>query len=110
MFRGDLAHTAVYSDTGIVHLAGVKWWFHTSGRAIASPAIAGRTGYVGSPDGNLKPDGTIDVAGKHFEPFYDTMVALVEKQFTLGAILSSPVIVDRTLYVGSADRNLYAPY
>jgi hypothetical protein len=35
----------------------------------------------------LKPDGTIDVAGKNFELFYHAMVALVEKQFTLGAIL-----------------------
>ncbi len=109
----------------------VRWYI------FGSPALAGHWLYVGNWDGTLtavdlntkksawtfqsdgsrahlpaylKPDGTIDFAGKHFEPFYDTMVALVEKQFILGAILSSPVIVDHTLYIGSADGNLYALY
>jgi outer membrane protein assembly factor BamB len=32
----------------------------------------------------------------------------LERMFTLGSILSSPVIADGTLYVGSTDGNLYA--
>jgi outer membrane protein assembly factor BamB len=35
-------------------------------------------------------------------------VAGVQKMFSVGAILSSPVVVNRTIYVGSADGNLYA--
>jgi eukaryotic-like serine/threonine-protein kinase len=109
----------------------VRWYI------FGSPALAGHWLYVGNWDGTMtavnletkKPgwvfqsdgskanlpkylaaDGSIDVAGKNFEPFYDAMVALVEKQFTLGSILSSPVIADHVLYVGSADGNLYALY
>jgi outer membrane protein assembly factor BamB len=40
--------------------------------------------------------------------FYDDVVAGVQKMFSVGAILSSPVVVDDTIYVGSADGYLYA--
>jgi outer membrane protein assembly factor BamB len=36
------------------------------------------------------------------------MIAGVSKMMTIGAILSSPVVVDRVIYFGSADGNLYA--
>ena len=32
----------------------------------------------------------------------------VQKMFSAGAILSSPVVVDDTIYVGSADGYVYA--
>jgi outer membrane protein assembly factor BamB len=38
----------------------------------------------------------------------DGMFVGLERMFTLGSILSSPVIADGTLYVGSTDGNLYA--
>ena len=36
------------------------------------------------------------------------MVVGVSKMLTMGAILSSPVIVDGVIYFGSTDGNLYA--
>jgi outer membrane protein assembly factor BamB len=40
--------------------------------------------------------------------FYDEMVSGVHTIFTMGTILSSPVVVDNVIYVGSTDGNLYA--
>jgi len=40
--------------------------------------------------------------------FYDDMVIAVHKLFMMGTILSSPVIVKDTVFVGSTDGNLYA--
>jgi outer membrane protein assembly factor BamB len=36
------------------------------------------------------------------------MVIAVGKLFTMGSILSSPVVVGDTVFVGSVDGNLYA--
>jgi outer membrane protein assembly factor BamB len=36
------------------------------------------------------------------------MVAGVDRVMSMGAIISSPVIVGNAIYVGSADGNLYA--
>jgi outer membrane protein assembly factor BamB len=40
--------------------------------------------------------------------FYEDMVMAVHKLFTAGTILSSPVVVGDTVYLGSTDGNLYA--
>jgi hypothetical protein len=40
--------------------------------------------------------------------FYDEMVSGVHTILTMGTILSSPVVVDNVIYVGSTDGNLYA--
>jgi eukaryotic-like serine/threonine-protein kinase len=40
--------------------------------------------------------------------FYDDVVAGIQKMFSVGAILSSPAVVNKTIYVGSADGYLYA--
>jgi outer membrane protein assembly factor BamB len=42
--------------------------------------------------------------------FYDDVVAGVQKMMSVGAILSSPAVVDETIYVGSADGYVYAIY
>jgi eukaryotic-like serine/threonine-protein kinase len=102
---------------------------------FSSPAIAGNTLYVGSHDGKLyavdlssqkiawefqtdaskqllparsNPDGTINYAPLFTENFYDDMVAGVQKTLQQGSVLSSPVVVDKVVYVGSADGYLYA--
>ncbi len=41
-------------------------------------------------------------------PLPGDVVAGVQKMFSVGAILSSPVVANRTIYVGSADGYLYA--
>ena len=102
---------------------------------FGSPAIAGDFLYQPSEDGKLyaidlkaqkrawefqsegsrqnlaafsKPEGTPDYAKAFTENFYENMVMGVNKLFAVGMILSSPVVVDNTIYLGSTDGNLYA--
>ncbi len=102
---------------------------------FSSPALAGGMLYIGSTEGKLfgidlktqqlawtfqtdasrqngpaltKPDGTPNYEAVFTEDFYDNMVVGVGKMLTVGAILSSPVVVDHVIYVGSTDGNLYA--
>lgn len=103
---------------------------------FASMALAGDTLYLGNFGGKLtaidlktqKPawifetdgakqnaaaltnaDGTIKFEVVFSSPnlFYDDMVIAVHKLFTMGTILSSPVVVGSTVYFGSTDGNLY---
>jgi len=102
---------------------------------FSSPAIAGNMLYVGSNSGKLvaldlskqttawtfetegqkkngagltKPDGSPNYEVAFASDFYDDIVAGYNKLLGVGTILSSPVVVDRVIYVGSADGNLYA--
>ena len=102
---------------------------------FSSPAVAGNTAYVGSNEGKLmaidlsgkktawafqtegskthgaaltKPDGTPNYEAAYTEEFYDGMVIGQHTMMSVGAILSSPVVVDDTVYFGSADGNVYA--
>ena len=102
---------------------------------FSSPAIAGNMLYMGSHEGKLiaidlaaqktawtfqtdgsiqngatytKQDGTPKYEAAFTDDFYETMVIGVNKMMTVGAVLSSPVVVDSVIYVGSADGNLYA--
>jgi eukaryotic-like serine/threonine-protein kinase len=102
---------------------------------FSSPAIAGGMLYIGSHQGKLfaidlkaqktawtfeteaskkngpmytKPDGTPNYEAVFSDFFYDDMVAGVQKTLSVGAILSSPVVADGVIYVGSADGNVYA--
>jgi len=114
----------------IVHSLGFHGWY-----LYSSPAIAGNMLYLGSTQGNLvavdlanltrvwsfetdgskergrnftNADGTPKSEALYQGNFYDDMVTGVERVMSLGAIISSPVVVDKTVYVGSADGNLYA--
>jgi outer membrane protein assembly factor BamB len=40
--------------------------------------------------------------------YYQTSVDVMNKLYSLGSIVSSPIVVNNVLYVGSADGNLYA--
>jgi len=102
---------------------------------FSSPAIAGETLYIGSHQGRLnaidlkaqkvawsfaaeasrkngptytKPDGTPNYEAAFFDFFYDDMVSGVQKMMSVGAMLSSPVVAGNTVYIGSADGNIYA--
>ena len=102
---------------------------------FSSPAIAGEMLYVGSTAGKLmavdlakqslawtfeteaakkngpgftKPDGTPDYANVFASDFYDDIMVGYTKLLALGTVLSSPVVVEGVIYVGSADGNLYA--
>jgi len=102
---------------------------------FSSPAVAGDLAYIGSHLGKLyainlktqklawtfetensrknggsftKADGTPNYEGVFSDFFYDDMVAGVQQMMSVGAILSSPVVSNGTIYVGSADGNVYA--
>jgi outer membrane protein assembly factor BamB len=102
---------------------------------FSSPAVAGTTLYIGSNMGKLiaidltaqkvsgifetdaskqngpaytKPDGTPNYDLAFVSEFYDDIVTGVSKMMAVGTILSSPVVVDGVIYVGSVDGNLYA--
>lgn len=71
------------------------WVFQTDGAKQNSPTL-------------INPDGTLKFEAIMSQNFYDEMVVGVNKLFTLGTILSSPVVVDNVVYVGSTDGYLYA--
>jgi outer membrane protein assembly factor BamB len=102
---------------------------------FSSPAITGDTIVIGSHRGILtaidaklqkpawlfetdgekqnghaytKADGTPNYEAAFSDFFYDDMVAGVQKMMSFGAVLSSPVVSDGTVYVGSTDGNIYA--
>jgi outer membrane protein assembly factor BamB len=102
---------------------------------FSSPAIAGGTLYIGSHLGKLfavdlanqkvawtfeteaskqngpiyiKADGSPNYEAVFTDNFYDNMVIGVDKMLSVGAVLSSPIVVDNTIYFGSNDGNLYA--
>ena len=101
---------------------------------FASPALAGGTIYVGSTAGTIsavdvashavawsyatdasknnaalfKPDGTPAYESVYASDFYDDIMAGYVKLLAVGPILSSPVVVDNVIYVGSVDGNVYA--
>jgi eukaryotic-like serine/threonine-protein kinase len=114
----------------VLHSVGSNHWY-----LYSSPAIAGNMLYFGSTQGKLvaadlsalttawnfdtdgmkqhgaaytKPDGTPDGDAIYRSDFYDDMVAGVDRMMSMGAIISSPVVVGNVVYVGSADGNLYA--
>lgn len=114
----------------IMQTLGFNKWY-----LFSSPAIANNLLYIGSTQGklvavdlaNLKPvwsfetdgsqqvgprytkaDGTPNMEAIYRSDFYDDIVAGVQRMMSVGAIISSPVIVDKVVYVGSADGNLYA--
>jgi eukaryotic-like serine/threonine-protein kinase len=102
---------------------------------FASPAIAGSILYIGSNEGKLfaldlatqkqvwvfstegsqkngatytKPDGTPNYEAAFTGDFYDDMVSGMQSMLSVGAIMSSPVVVDNVVYFGSTDGNVYA--
>jgi len=73
------------------------WVFETDGAKQNAAAMT-------NADGSIKFE-TVFTATV---PFYDEMVLAVHKLFTMGTILSSPVVVGDTVLFGSTDGNLYA--
>jgi outer membrane protein assembly factor BamB len=117
------------SGTSTQMLSSKKW------PMFASPAIAGNMLYIGSNEGKLfaldlssqkqawvfstegsqkngaaytKPDGTPNYEAAFAGDFYDDMVAGVQSMLSVGAIMSSPVVVEDVVYFGSSDGNVYA--
>jgi len=95
MFRGDLAHTGVYTSAGVPKLTGVQWKFHTDGAVISSPAVVKGIVYFGSTDSNLYA--------------VDAATGALKWKFATGSwVVSSPAVVGGIVYFGSYDSNYYA--
>ena len=102
---------------------------------FSSPAIVGSMLYIGTHEGKLiafdtanqkqlwvfqtegsmangatytKADGTPKYEAAFAGDFYEDIVIGVQKMMSVGAILSSPAVVDDVVYFGSMDGNLYA--
>ena len=55
-----------------------------------------------------KPDGTPNYEAVFTDSFYENLVIGVNKMMSVGAMLSSPVVVNDVIYVASTDSFLYA--
>jgi outer membrane protein assembly factor BamB len=73
----------------------VSWTFATDGSKKNGPTYT-------------NADGTANYKAAFTDSFYDDVVLGMQKMMTVGAVLSSPVIVGDTIYFGSTDGNLYA--
>jgi len=73
------------------------WVFETDGARQNAASIT-------NADGSIK----FEAVFASPTPYYEDMVLAVHKLFTMGTILSSPVVVGGTVYFGSTDGNLYA--
>jgi outer membrane protein assembly factor BamB len=94
MFRGNAAHTGVYTGRAIA-VPDLKWKFSTKGKVIASPALAGGTLYIGSTDGN----------------FYALDAASGTQRWkfaTHARIVSSAAVANGMVFFASYDHNFYA--
>jgi outer membrane protein assembly factor BamB len=137
---GDIVYFAT-SDSGLFRALNAKTGAPLSSLSFhhwpmfSSPAIAGRTLYVGSHAGTLiaidldkqsivwtfETDGAVrngaTLTQKNGEPnyaaafadsFYDDLVIGVWRMMSIGAVVSSPVIDANVIYFGSTDGNVYA--
>jgi outer membrane protein assembly factor BamB len=95
---GDIVYVGSWAGTLTgIDLAGQKtaWTFHTDASKRFGPALT-------------KADGTPNYDVAYASDFYDDIVAGFMRLMTVGAIFSSPVVADGTIYVGSTDGDLYA--
>lgn len=96
----------------------LKWRFRTGGRVASSPAVLNGVIYFGSYDGyfyavdvagkqkwRFQTDGERRYAGRHLHGI-DPAAEIQPDPFDF--YLSSPTVVDGTVYFGSGDSNVYA--
>ncbi len=120
---------ALDAATGRLEWSLTLDWF-----LYSSPAIAGDMLYVGGWNGTVAavdlrthqrvwtfataasrvnapkltmPDGSLNFRAAAHELFYDDLPVAIDKMYTAGGIVASPVVVQDGVVVGSADGNLY---
>lgn len=94
-FRGDLAHSGVYSGAAPASEPPLKWKFHTDGYVIGSPAIDAGIIFVGSADGNVY---AVDRASGQQRWVFKTT----------SRVVSSAAVSNGVVYIESYDGYLYA--
>ena len=94
-FRGNAAHTGVYSAPGVPQFTRIKWQFHTKGQILSSPAVTAEVLYIGSSD--------------HFLYALDRNTGAEKWKFKIeGRVTSSPAVANGLVYFASYDGNFYA--
>ena len=86
----------------------LRWRYVTGGGVESSPAVANGFVFVVSRDGNLDAEGRIEYSKIYSGSTLDAMIVGLDRLYTLGSVLSSPVVVDGVAYFGSTDGNVYA--
>ena len=113
----------------------LKYSVENKAVSFSSPAVVNDVVYFGSSDGMLNAvdratgamkarfqsdgmkengsryvddNGRMKTSALYTEPTLDGMFIGMNRMFTLGSFLSSPVVADGVLYVGSTDGTLYA--
>ena len=95
MFRGDAAHSGVYSGSGPRTLHGVKWKFATGNRVVSSAVFHDGVVFFGSDDGSLY---AVDAATGRQKWRY----------VTEGPVSSTPAVSGGLVYFSSYDGRFYA--
>src|SRR3982750_761564 len=95
MFRGNAAHTGVYSGAAPREFHRLKWKFPTGNRVLGSPVLEAKVIYFGSDGGNLYAVGA--ESGRQ-----------LWKTTTRGPISSTPAVAKGLVYFGSYDGKFYA--
>src|SRR4051794_17623677 len=95
MFRGNAAHSGVYSSTAAPSIDNVKWKFKTRGKIFSSPAVADGVVYVGSTDWRLYALNAADGSVKWNFP-------------TNAPVNSSPAVFEDSVFFSSIDGSFYA--
>ena len=106
--------TYAYSSPSIA--AGMVYVGTCGGALFAYDALSGELEWEFQTEGSkldphdiLSDEGTWNIGNLFASEYtHDNAMATVEKFLDLGAFLSSPVIRDGVLYIGSADGHLYA--
>ena len=89
MYRGNIQRTGQFEAAGVPVSGSLKWQFETADEVHSSPAVSDGMLYVASYDGNLY---AIDIQSGQ---------ALWQSE--VGRAFSSPVVVEESIFVGSAD-------
>jgi outer membrane protein assembly factor BamB len=89
MYRGNIQRTGQFDATGVTGTGSLKWQFETGDEVHSSPAVSDGVLYVASYDGNLYA--------------IDTESGQALWQSEVGRTFSSPLVVDESIFVGSAD-------
>ncbi|HEY4284401.1 MAG TPA: PQQ-binding-like beta-propeller repeat protein [Chthoniobacterales bacterium] len=95
MFRGDPAHSGVYTGKAPREFHRLKWKFPTGDQIVSSPVLANGIIYFAGDDGNI------------YAVNADTGTQ-IWKYPTGGPVPATPAVSDGTVYAGSYDGKFYA--
>jgi len=113
IFSMNFNHWPLFSSPAIA--AGMLYIGINQGKLLAVDLASQQLAWTFETDAMRKngppltmPDGSPNYQVAFGDNFYDSLVTGVSKMLSVGAMLSSPVVVNNIVYVGSTDGFLYA--